>query len=68
MDNIEIDINFSFKDNQSKGHCFKYHREITRHIHRANFIFNFINEFMEFLPNQLVHTETVNGFKVGLDC
>ena len=40
IDNIEIDNNFSFLNNQMKGHCFKYLRKISRHTYRARFIFN----------------------------
>ena len=40
IDIMEIENNFSFQHNQTRAHCFKYHREISRHTHRANFIFN----------------------------
>ena len=68
IDIMEKDNNFSFQHNQTRGHCFKYHREISRHIDSANFIFNRSANLCKFLSNQLVDAETVNGFKAGLDC
>ena len=61
--------NFSFQQSQTRGKCFKYHSETSRHNHRANFIFNrsFLSNLWNFLPNQFVNAETFNGFKAGLD-
>ena len=64
---MEIDNNFSFQHNQTVGHCFKYHRKNSRHIHRANFIFNRSANLWNSLQNQLVNAESVNGLKPGLD-
>ena len=40
IDKMEMGPNFSLQQSQKRGHCVKYHREISRHPHRANFIFN----------------------------
>ena len=61
IDKMEIDINCSFQEN----HCFKYNREISRHTHWANFIFNQSANLWNSLPTQLVKTKKVNGFKAG---
>ena len=62
-----MNSNFSFQKNQTKGHCFKYHREISPRTHRANFIFNRSSNLWNSSQNQIVNAETVNGFKAGLD-
>ena len=67
IDIMEIDNNFLFQHNQTRGHCFKFHREILWHSHQAYFIFNRSANLWISLPNLLVNAETVNGFKAGLD-
>ena len=46
-----------------RGHYFKYNREITLHIHLANFIFNQSANLWNSLPNQFVNAETVKRFE-----
>ena len=67
IDLMEIENNFSFQHNQTRGHCFKYHREISRHFHQANFIFNRSANLWNSMPKKLVNAETFNGFKAGFD-
>ena len=40
MDKLEKGIRFPIVNNQMRGHCYKYLKEITRHNHRENFFFN----------------------------
>ena len=68
MDKMKMDSIFSFQQSQTRTHCFKYHRETSRHKYRANFIFYRSANFWNSLPNQLVNTETVNDFKGGVYC
>ena len=63
LDKMEMNNNFSFQKNQTRGHCFKYYREISRLAHWKNFIFNRSANLWNFLPKQSVKPETVNGLK-----
>jgi len=68
VDNIDRGNRFPIIQNQVRGHCFKYFKEITRHQYRENFFFNRSANLWNALPNELVKSPTVNNFKAGFDC
>jgi hypothetical protein len=45
---------FKSINNQVRGHCFKYHKEITKQQQRENFFFNRTANLWNSLPNKLV--------------
>jgi len=44
IDKIETRENIIFHQNQTRGHRFKYKKEITKQAHRENFFLNFFAE------------------------
>ena len=65
---VEKSNNFNVTKNQGRGHCLKYHKEISRLQHRDNFFFNRTANIWNSLPNELVEGPNVNSFKAGFDC
>ena len=59
---------FQIINNQVRGHCFKYFKEISRQQHRENFFFNRTANLWNSLPSEIVQAPTVNSFKAGIDC
>ncbi len=68
VEQLDRGNNFQIIQNQVRGHCFKYFKEITRHQPRENYFFNRSVNLWNSLPNELVTAPTVNSFKAGFDC
>ena len=68
IDKIETRKNIIFHQNQTRGHRFKYQKEITKQAHRENFFLNRSSKLWNSLPSEVANSETVNSFKAGLDC
>lgn len=68
IESVEKSNNFNVTKNQGRGHCLKYHKEISRLQHRDNFFFNRTANIWNSLPNELVEAPNVNSFKAGIDC
>ena len=67
IDKCDRSNRFKIINNQVRGHCFKYHKEITNQQQRKNFFFNRTANLWNSLPNKLVESPTVNSFKAGID-
>ena len=59
---------FQIIQNQVRGHCFEYFKEINRQHHRESYLFNRAANVWNSLPNSVVLSPTVNSFKAGFDC
>ena len=68
IDKLETSKTIAFQLNQTRGHRFKYQKEITKQVHRENFFFNRSANLWNSLPSEVVNAKTVNSFKAGLDC
>ena len=68
IDKCDRSNRFKIINNKVRGHCFKYHKEITKQQQRENFFFNRTANLWNSLPNKLVESPTVNSFKAGIDC
>ena len=68
IDQVELESEICLLQNQTRGHCFKYNKEISRQVPRTNFLFNRSANIWNSLPNEVVNARTVNSFKAGLDC
>ena len=68
IDKLETSKTIAVQLNQTRGHRFKYQKEITKQVHRENFFFNRSANLWNSLPSEVVNAETVNSFKAGLDC
>ena len=68
IDKLEKGIRFPIINNQMRGHCFKYFKEITRHNHRENFFFNRTANLWNSLPREVIQSPSVNSFKTAIDC
>ena len=68
LDKLNKCNHFQIINNQLKGNCFKYHKEITKHQHRENFYFNRTANLWNSLPNSITQSPTVNSFKAAIDC
>ena len=68
IDVIEINKSFSLVNNNLRGHCFKYYKEINRLPSREHFFFNRIANLWNSLPNEVVSALSVDTFKAALDC
>jgi hypothetical protein len=68
IDKLETSKTIAVQQNQTRGHRFKYQKEITKQVHRENFFFNRSANLWNNLPSEVVNAETVNSFKAGLDC
>ena len=68
MDKLDRCNRFKIVQNQVRGHCFKYFKEISRQQHRDNFFFNRTANIWNSLPSEIVEAPTVNSFKAGIDC
>ena len=67
IDKLEKGIRFPIVNNQMRGHCFKYLKEITRLNHRENF-FNRTGNLWNSLPKEVIQSPSVNSFKAAIDC
>ena len=67
MEKVELSEEFSFQHNNTRGHCFKYNKEISRLVHRDNFLLNRSANYWNALPSKVVNARTVNSFNAGLD-
>ena len=68
VDKFDKENRFQIVQNQVRGHCFKYFKEIARLQQRDNYLFNRSANLWNSLPNELVKAPTVNSFKAGFDC
>ena len=68
IDKLETSKTIAVQLNQTRGHSFKYQKEITKQVHRENFFFNCSANLWNSLPSEVVNAKTVNSFKAGLDC
>jgi len=71
MHNIDRDDKrnrFQIINNQVRGHCFKYFKEISRQQYRENFFFNRTANLWNALPSEIVQAPSFNSFKAGIDC
>jgi hypothetical protein len=68
MEYLDRGNDFQVIQNQVRGHCFKYFKEITRLQSREYYFFNRCANLWNSLPNELVTTSPVNSFKAGFDC
>ena len=68
IDKVERSNSFKLVQNNLRGHCFKYYKEIARHHSRTNFFFNRIANDWNSLPSGVINATTVNSFKAALDC
>ncbi|XP_065671758.1 uncharacterized protein LOC136089635 [Hydra vulgaris] len=71
MNNIDIlekCNRFPIVNNHTRGHCFKYFKEMTKHKHRENFFFNRVANVWNSLPEEVVKSPSVNSFKAAIDC
>ena len=68
IDKLEKGICFLIVNNQMRGHCFKYLKEITRINHRENFFFNRTANLWNSLPKEVIQSPSVNSFKTAIDC
>ena len=68
IDKLETSKTIAVQLNQTRGHRFKYQKEITKQVHRENFFFNRSANLWNSLPSEVVNAKTVNSFKAGLDC
>ena len=63
IEKFEKSINFATINNNFRGHCLKYFKEISRQPQRENFLFNRAANNWNSLPNQVATAPTVNSFK-----
>ena len=68
FNDLETIKKISIQQTQTRGHSFKYVKEITKQAFRENFLFNRSANLWNSLPSELVKTQSVNSFKAGLDC
>jgi hypothetical protein len=68
IDKLEKDIRFPIVNNHTRGHCFKYFKEMTKHKYRENFFFNRVANLWNSLPEEVVKSPSVNSFKAAIDC
>ena len=68
IDKIEINKNFSLVNNNLRGHCLMYNKEVARVPSREHFFFNRIANLWNSLPNEVVTALSVDNFKAALDC
>ena len=68
VDKLEKGILFPIVNNQMRGHCFKYFKEITSHNHRENFFFSRTVNLWNSLPKEVIQSPSVNSFKAAIDC
>ena len=68
FDKLDRSNRFQIIQNQVRGHCFKYFKEINRQHHRESYLFNRAANVWNSLPNSVVLSPTVNSFKAGFDC
>ena len=68
IDKLETKDKIELQNNQTRGHRFKYYKEITKQAQRENFFFNRSANLWNSLPIEVVNAESVNSFKAGLDC
>ena len=68
IDKLETKDKIELQNNQTRGHRFKYYKEITKQAQRENFFFNRSANLWNSLPIEVVDAESVNSFKAGLDC
>jgi ribonuclease P/MRP protein subunit RPP40 len=68
VEELDKGNNFQIIQNQVRGHCFKYFKEITRLQPRENYFFNRSVNLWNYLPNELVTAPSVNSFRAGFDC
>jgi hypothetical protein len=67
IDKIERGNSFPIVQNNLRGHCLKFFKEIVRHPQRENFFFNRTANAWNSLPNEIVNSPSVNSFKAALD-
>jgi hypothetical protein len=67
LDEFDNSDRFQIVRNQVRGHCFKYHKEITTQQQRENFFYNRTANLWNALPEKLVNAPSVNSFKAGFD-
>ena len=68
IDRVDKSNRFQIINNQVRGHCFKYFKEISRQQYRENFFFNRTANLWNALPSEIVQAPSVNSFKAGIDC
>lgn len=68
VEHLDRGNQFQIIQNQVRGHCFKYFKEISRLQSRENYFYNRSANLWNSLPNELVTASTVNSFKAGFDC
>ena len=68
MDKFDKGSKFKIIQNQVRGHCFKYFREIPMLQQRENFFFNRAANLWNSLPETIVNAPSVNSFKASFDC
>ena len=68
IEKLEKGICFPIFNNQMRGHCFKYFKEITRHNHREKFFLNRTANLCNSLPKEVIQLPSVNSFKTAIDC
>ena len=60
IDKVDKSNRFPIINNQVRGHCFKYFKEISRQQYRENFFFNRAANLWNALPSQIVQAPTIN--------
>jgi hypothetical protein len=67
IDRVDKSNRFQIINNQVRGHCLKYFKEISRQQYRENFFFNRTANLWNTLPSEIVQAPTVQSFKAGID-
>jgi hypothetical protein len=67
LDEFDNSDRFQIVRNQMRGHCIKYHKEITTQQQRENLFYNRTANLWNTLPEKLVNAASMNTFKAGFD-
>ena len=68
MDRVDKTYRFIIVKTKTRGFCFEYFKEISKHSTRENYLFNRVANTWNSLPSEIVEAETVNSFKTNIDC
>ena len=67
IDEIKSNNNFPLVNNNVRGNCCKYYKEMARRPQREHFFYNRTANVLNSLPSEIVNAQLVNGFKASLD-
>ena len=66
IDKLDKGNRFPIINNQIRGNCFKYYKELTRQKHSENFFFNRTAKLWNALPNEVSQSPSVNSLQVAI--